>query len=469
MNASKTIGGLVRSKAHTGQVTAAILTLLAAACWAGGSEVTSDDSQRQVGHISRATGGRSEESVPVARELSPIRAQKAKAKGQSAASNTTPKATDPREKPDASAELPAAIAKAKTSVGVVSGKFSSGSGFLVAPGVLATNAHVVELEMIKDLRVRFLSADNPDAEALQVKLLYEDKKRDLALLGVKTDRPALALDAGQAAIEKRPIATIGTPADAIGGMAVDARGRTRVNAVHFGTLSELVIVGDNSYYKLDVPVGEGKVTSGNSGGPVLDRATGAVLGVVALEYSVRQRNGEKKGDICCVPVQSLARALATVAAPSDREKQAKAADGRHHLEMVYKHVCDPPDFDSLPERCVDAIRVLSLKGQGKQPRITIGGKQLTGDDYVEWFKGVHKARMDVARSALNAASSNQEVSRRSIKLADELVRDYGDLYKLVDTDRKFRIPNYEKQAIRLQKQVEQKQKELEKDLQLTTR
>jgi hypothetical protein len=46
------------------------------------------------------------------------------------------------------------------SVAVVRGKRALGTGFLMEPGLLATNAPVVEGEIIKHLEIRFPSAGN---------------------------------------------------------------------------------------------------------------------------------------------------------------------------------------------------------------------------------------------------------------------------------------------------------------------
>jgi len=44
------------------------------------------------------------------------------------------------------------------SVAVIRGKRALDAGFLVDPGLLATNAHVIEGEIIENLEIRFPSA-----------------------------------------------------------------------------------------------------------------------------------------------------------------------------------------------------------------------------------------------------------------------------------------------------------------------
>src|SRR5438105_1415496 len=72
----------------------------------------------------------------------------------------------------------------KRSIALVEGKKGRGTAFVVRSGLLATNNHVIQDESIDQVRVRFVSVDNPTANALPVKLLYRDRARDLALLAV---------------------------------------------------------------------------------------------------------------------------------------------------------------------------------------------------------------------------------------------------------------------------------------------
>ena len=72
-------------------------------------------------------------------------------------------------------------ARCDTAIAFVSGRHSFGTGFLVGPGVLATNAHVLSLERTEDLRVTFPAARN---ESMTAELVFEDPLRDLALLAV---------------------------------------------------------------------------------------------------------------------------------------------------------------------------------------------------------------------------------------------------------------------------------------------
>ncbi len=83
------------------------------------------------------------------------------------------------------------VARCEPSVALIKGKVSSGTGFLVRYGVIATNAHVIEEEFVSNLEVRFPSAPAGNQGPLNAQLLYEDRKRDIAFLAVKSDLPML--------------------------------------------------------------------------------------------------------------------------------------------------------------------------------------------------------------------------------------------------------------------------------------
>ena len=83
------------------------------------------------------------------------------------------------------------VARCEPSVALIKGKVSSGTGFLVRSGVVATNAHVIEEEFVSNLEIRFPSAPAGSQGPISAQLLYEDRKRDIAFLAVKSDLPML--------------------------------------------------------------------------------------------------------------------------------------------------------------------------------------------------------------------------------------------------------------------------------------
>ncbi len=81
------------------------------------------------------------------------------------------------------------VARCEPSVALIKGKVSSGTGFLVRPGLIATNAHVIDDEFLPDLEVRFPSAADGLRGPIRAELLYEDPRRDLAFLAIRSACP----------------------------------------------------------------------------------------------------------------------------------------------------------------------------------------------------------------------------------------------------------------------------------------
>jgi hypothetical protein len=83
-------------------------------------------------------------------------------------------------------------------VATIRGKLGSGSGFLVAPNILATNHHVIGIEFINQLAVHFPSAPPDKRGPYGVSLLAEDARRDLAFLRLSCPLPHLSTSSGPA-------------------------------------------------------------------------------------------------------------------------------------------------------------------------------------------------------------------------------------------------------------------------------
>ena len=103
------------------------------------------------------------------------------------------------------------VARREPSVALVKGKVSSGTGFLIRYGVIATNAHVIEQEFISNLEVRFPSAPAGNQGPIKAQLLYEDRKRDIAFLAVKSDLPVLPIAPNYSFVKGEDILVIGNP------------------------------------------------------------------------------------------------------------------------------------------------------------------------------------------------------------------------------------------------------------------
>jgi S1-C subfamily serine protease len=136
------------------------------------------------------------------------------------------------------------VARCEPSVALVKGKVSSGTGFLVGYVVVATNAHVIEEEFISNLEVRFPSAPSGNQGPLTAQLLYEDRKRDLAFLAVKSDLPVLRIAPKYAFIKGDDITVIGNP-----GLG---EGVVLENAISHGVMNSKTVIDGMNYHQMSI-------------------------------------------------------------------------------------------------------------------------------------------------------------------------------------------------------------------------
>ena len=184
--------------------------------------------------------------------------------------------------------------ESEPSIALVKGRGSFGTGFLVAKGILATNAHVIEDEFISEIAVHFPSAEASKKGPFKAELLYEDEKRDLAILAVKTDLPPVRVAPSYTFRKGEDITAIGNP-----GLGEEA---VLENAISRGLMSTKTTLEGQKFYQLGI-----SVNPGNSGGPVFD-SQGQVIGVVTL------KSAKQEGVAFSIPVEDLNEAI---------EKQAK--------------------------------------------------------------------------------------------------------------------------------------------------
>ena len=153
---------------------------------------------------------------------------------------------------------------------------SSGTGFVVAPGRLMTNWHVVE----GCAEIRLRTARRAELTAT---LAARDEQRDLALLAVAGELgPPLPFRAAPEVRRGEGVVTFGFP---LSGML--SSGATLTT----GDISALSGLRDNPrHFQISAPV-----QSGNSGGPLLDLG-GRVIGVVVSKLNA-QRISQVTGDL----------------------------------------------------------------------------------------------------------------------------------------------------------------------------
>jgi len=178
-------------------------------------------------------------------------------------------------------------------LGTACGLGVEGSGWVGAPGLVVTNAHVVAGE-------DDTSVTTQDGASLDAEVVHYDPANDLALLSVATDLPPLPLATDPASGTAG--AVLGYPENGPYAAAPARLGETR------DTVSE------DSYGNgpISRPIASlrGVVRSGNSGGPLID-GTGRVLGTVFAATTSGQPGG------FAVPDEVVAAALRDGTAPVD--------------------------------------------------------------------------------------------------------------------------------------------------------
>jgi S1-C subfamily serine protease len=177
------------------------------------------------------------------------------------------------------------IRDCEESVAVVKGKIGHGTGFLLPNGVLATNAHVINLEFEENLRVFFPSAPKRQQGPFKAQFIWADRKRDLAFLFVECDVSCLQLADEYDFRKGQEVLAIGNP----------GINRTELlrNAVSRGMMSTLTKLDKQVFYQMDI-----SVNPGNSGGPVLDQ-NGNVLGMITAKLR------DKDGIAFAIPLEDL--------------------------------------------------------------------------------------------------------------------------------------------------------------------
>jgi S1-C subfamily serine protease len=371
-----------------------------------------------------------------------------------------PQAPNSGATPEASASTEALAERVKRSIAFIDGKEGSGTAFVVRPRILATNFHVIRGECLENLRVRFISPGSPNAKPLPVKLLYRDPRRDLALLGIESDQEALPL-AGDGEVRKgHPVLVVGNPSRAGGAFQ-------EVNAVSEGRVETTVIIRGETWYHL-----KADAAPGNSGGPVIDRKTGEVVGVLTLLLA-RVANDYQPplpplpgrprlpapaapapvrptGDAFCVPCQFLRQALTEIETASARDRRANEVTARYAAETLVAGL-----HEAQEQSGKTAITQIDVLAQGWGANITS----------VTWaYHLLHERVMERLRPFIRQVKQGRHLNRGTQASVLELLANYEQINRLVERPRGGSIKAYRAYFNELARKHYQLLKALSKDL-----
>jgi len=300
------------------------------------------------------------------------------------------------------------VAHVEPSVAQIVGQGSSGTGFVIEPGIVATNAHVCESELVNNIKVRFPS-EGKDAESHAVKLLYLDKKRDVAFLKLDAEcPPPLSLASAYRFVRGAEVTTIGNPG--VGGEL------TLQNAVSRGVMSTEVEIDDQQFYQLSI-----SINPGNSGGPVLDSG-GRVIGIATLKAK------EEEGIAFCVPLADVTEALKT--ATKQDQSQIELVNSKHDLRVVFNRIAGVGELYliglDMYEKCMtEAVR----RGHDVNSGLQVASREV--DDRLAPFGFfLDHIKADVSR----IASDTRLPQTHRDKLV-ELWTNYSEMRSYIDSPR----------------------------------
>lgn len=334
-----------------------------------------------------------------------------------------------RQVENLSADVKKRIETAKKSIGIVRAGNGHGTGFLVAPGVLATNSHVIAGALVKDLTVQFPSPQDPNPKPLPLKLLYEDREADLALLAVETDKPHLTVAGRDRLREGMAVMLIGNPSE--------FRDEAALNAVSSGNCVELVTnvaPGKKAnYFKTSA-----YAVGGNSGGPALCAATGEVIGVTTRRSSVDE------GCVgICLPGHEIAAALRVIGPKETWTKRADTLATCHAAAVAFDALNGGERTQSIRDLAgiaADAWLKQAEKKKNQTVEIVIGDRKYPFDAGMRLLHERMTASVNAAKKALAAARTVQPVPDRLMIGLVELSKQCEEVTDLAGKPLRTKVP-----------------------------
>lgn len=166
------------------------------------------------------------------------------------AQDALPSPTSPAEPAPPEAE------RRKESVCLIETPSGSGSGFVLGERIIATNAHVTDDAFADEIKLVFGAQRSQTFQTMRI--LYEDRLRDICLLEATVAAPPIPLVADYEMKRGDRVVIIGNPA--LGKTGIVLR-----DAVTTGRISALVHTKGCDFYQIHA-----EISPGNSGGPVLN-------------------------------------------------------------------------------------------------------------------------------------------------------------------------------------------------------
>ena len=308
----------------------------------------------------------------------------------------------------------------KRSTAMIEAKGGWGTGFVIRPGIVMTNAHVIRGQHIDDLRVSFVSLDDTAPPGLKAVLLYTDPRRDLSILRVDTDRPPLEMTEAGTELSGMQVAVVGNPRG-------DA-GQADINKVTTGKLSAPIRRDAGwTYYELSA-----QAYFGNSGGPVVDAKSGKVVGVMQSIL------GSGKQKSYCIPFGEANRALDTLPASKEQEPAVtKIAQARHYLDYIDDHL---PAMENNAQLAMEGqLNRLRAKAFGGNVTVTLttpdGRRQVfTLPEFMVFIKDKHTKTFPSFAKVMPMINASSEMPSSLRQLMRERIETYFSMYSLANQD-----------------------------------
>jgi S1-C subfamily serine protease len=315
-----------------------------------------------------------------------------------------------------------AIETVKKSTALIEGKGGWGTGFVIRPGIVMTNAHVIKGFMLNDLTVSFVTLDDTAPPKLKPTLLYTDPRRDLAILRVVTDRPPLEVTETGTELSGLEVAIVGNP--------VGDAGQAQINKVTTGKLSAPIRRDAGwTYYELSA-----QAYFGNSGGPVVDAKSGKLVGVIQSIL------GDGKRKSYCIPFGEALRALDSLpASKEDEPKATKIAQARHYLDYIADHL---PGMElDAQDAMVGQLNKLRAKASGGDVTVTVRTKDgrlstMSLAEFMTLMKERHSANYPNFTKVLPIVNGSSEIPSSLKQLMRERIETYDSMYSLASQSTK---------------------------------